>query len=160
LELAEKIDAKRLTLAARSAPLPWAQRLGYLLELVGAKEQARALKDYVHRHARIGPRWFPAPAARAMALETDKVKSTRLAQDVFQHPRLSLKNMADPGVRGLLNCVEQLVAFDGHIEVWAHGLCFANAFSQLHVQLRNVEGFGRLRAAHSELGAINSETSM
>jgi hypothetical protein len=82
LELAEKIDAKRLTLAARSAPLPWAQRLGYLLELVGAKEQARALKDYVHRHARIGPRWFPAPAARAMALETDKVKSTRLAQDV------------------------------------------------------------------------------
>jgi predicted transcriptional regulator of viral defense system len=51
-ELAEKIDAKRLVLAARSAPLPWAQRLGYLLELVGAKEQAHALKEYVHRHAR------------------------------------------------------------------------------------------------------------
>lgn len=51
-ELAEKIDAKRLVVAAISAPLPWAQRLGYLLELVGAKEQARALKEYVHRHAR------------------------------------------------------------------------------------------------------------
>lgn len=51
-ELAEKIDAKRLALVARTAPLPWAQRLGYLLELVGAKEQAAVLKQYVQKHAR------------------------------------------------------------------------------------------------------------
>jgi predicted transcriptional regulator of viral defense system len=51
-ELAEKLDGKRLSVAARSAPLPWVQRLGYLLELVGAKEPATALKEYVHRHAR------------------------------------------------------------------------------------------------------------
>ena len=38
-----------------------------------------------------------------------------------------LKNLADPGVRRLLNRVKQLVAFDGHIEVWADGLSFANA---------------------------------
>jgi AbiEi antitoxin C-terminal domain len=57
-ELAEKIDAKRLALAARSAPLPWAQRLGYLLELVGAKEQARARRaaDWLlYVNARVEP---------------------------------------------------------------------------------------------------------
>ena len=51
-ELAEKIDAKQLALVAKTAPLPWAQRLGYLLELVGAKGPAAGLKQYVHRHAR------------------------------------------------------------------------------------------------------------
>src|SRR5260370_40196019 len=53
--------------------------------------------------------------------------------------RSSLKNLADPGVRRLLNHVKQLVAFDGQIEFWADGLSFANAFSHPHVQLRNVE---------------------
>ena len=51
-ELAEKIDGKRLARAARTAPLPWAQRLGYLLELLGAREQANQLKQYVQREAR------------------------------------------------------------------------------------------------------------
>ena len=51
-ELAEKINAKRLVAAAKTAPLPWAQRLGYLLELVGAKDQASGLKEYVGRQAR------------------------------------------------------------------------------------------------------------
>src|ERR1700693_2313775 len=90
--------------------------------------------------------------------------------------RSSLKNLADPGVRRLLNRVKQLVAFDGHIEVWADGLSFANAFSHPHEQLRNVEKkprrdrgwypaialryrqirqrFARLRTAHSELGDL------
>src|SRR6202162_5942676 len=90
--------------------------------------------------------------------------------------RSSLNNLADPGVRRLLNRVKQLVAFDGHIEVWAHGLSFANAFSHPHVQLRNVERkprwdrgwnpaialryreirqrFAGLRTAHSELGDL------
>jgi hypothetical protein len=36
-----------------------------------------------------------------------------------------------------LNHVKQLVAFDGHIEVWADRPSFANAFSHPHVQ-RNV----------------------
>src|ERR1700722_18202516 len=90
--------------------------------------------------------------------------------------RSSLKNLADPGLRRLLNRVKQLVAFDGHIEVWADGLSFANAFSHPHVQLRNVERkprrdrgwnsaialryreirqrFARLRTAHGELGDL------
>jgi hypothetical protein len=45
----------------------------------------------------------------------------------------SLKNLADPGVRCLLNHVKQLVALDGHIKVWADGLSFANAFSHPRV---------------------------
>jgi predicted transcriptional regulator of viral defense system len=52
VELAEKLDGKRLVVAARNAPLPWVQRLGYLLELVGAKEPASALRRYVQRHVR------------------------------------------------------------------------------------------------------------
>lgn len=51
-ELAEKIDPKLLAVAAKTAPLPWAQRLGYLLERVDAKEQASLLKVYVRENAR------------------------------------------------------------------------------------------------------------
>ena len=51
-ELAEKIDPEKLAAAAQTAPLPWAQRLGYLLQKIGAAEKAAALKDYVRRHAR------------------------------------------------------------------------------------------------------------
>jgi hypothetical protein len=54
--------------------------------------------------------------------------------------RSSLKNLADPCVRRLLNRVKQPVAFDGHIEFWADGFSFANAFSHPHVQLRNMKG--------------------
>ena len=51
-ELAEKIDAQRLAVAAKTAPLPWAQRLGYLFELVGAKDRSSRLKTYVQENAR------------------------------------------------------------------------------------------------------------
>jgi predicted transcriptional regulator of viral defense system len=51
-ELGEKIDPKLVAAAAKTAPLPWAQRLGYLLELVGVKERASLLKAYVQTHAR------------------------------------------------------------------------------------------------------------
>src|SRR5580704_3051807 len=87
--------------------------------------------------------------------------------------RQTLKNLAAPGVRRLLNRVKQLVAIDSHIEVWADGLSFANAFSHPPVQLRYVERkpcrdggwdpaialryreicerFASLRCSHSEL---------
>ena len=51
-ELAEEIDPDLLCEAARTAPVTWAQRLGYLLELVGAVDKAKPLKDYVRRNAR------------------------------------------------------------------------------------------------------------
>lgn len=52
LELAERIDPQKLVAAARTAPVPWAQRLGYLLEQVGAAEKAAALKTHVKDVAR------------------------------------------------------------------------------------------------------------
>ena len=51
-ELAEQIDPQRLVVVARSAPVAWAQRLGYLLELAGAYDQVNSLRDYVKIKAR------------------------------------------------------------------------------------------------------------
>lgn len=46
-ELAEQIDPAKLVLAAQAAPLAWAQRLGYLLELVGSADRTELLAAYV-----------------------------------------------------------------------------------------------------------------
>jgi predicted transcriptional regulator of viral defense system len=46
-ELAGQIDSARLVAAAETAPLSWAQRLGYLLERVGADAKTGELKAYV-----------------------------------------------------------------------------------------------------------------
>lgn len=69
-ELAERIDPALLPRAAATAPVPWAQRLGYLLEEVGAGDSAVALKAYVQSHARAyvpllpgGPEQDPRRAA-------------------------------------------------------------------------------------------------
>lgn len=51
-ELADQIDERLLAEAAKTAPLTWAQRLGYLLDRVGAGEKTAALKSYVGKHAR------------------------------------------------------------------------------------------------------------
>jgi predicted transcriptional regulator of viral defense system len=52
LELAEKFDRAKLVEAAKTAPLPWAQRLGYLLERVGSHEGALPLKSYVRLNSK------------------------------------------------------------------------------------------------------------
>ncbi len=51
-ELAAEIDPSLLPQAAETAPLPWAQRLGYLLERVEAGHLTESLKAYVNEHAR------------------------------------------------------------------------------------------------------------
>jgi predicted transcriptional regulator of viral defense system len=51
-ELAEKLDAAKLVAIAPTVPLPWVQRLGYLLERIGEGPKAKLLKDYVRKHAR------------------------------------------------------------------------------------------------------------
>lgn len=51
-ELAEHLDPLKLVDAAHTAPLPWAQRLGHLLEQAGAVEKAAPLKSYVTETAR------------------------------------------------------------------------------------------------------------
>ena len=50
-ELADDISPELLVSAARTAPVTWAQRLGHLLEVVGAADKALPLKDYVRRCA-------------------------------------------------------------------------------------------------------------
>lgn len=59
-ELAEQIDPQRLLAATQTAPLLWAQRLGYLLDLVGAEEKTSLLKAYVQENARDATPLLPA----------------------------------------------------------------------------------------------------
>ncbi len=65
-ELADQIDPARLVAAARTAPMPWAQRLGYLLERVDARASAEPLKAYVQEMAKDMTPLLPG-AAHAMA---------------------------------------------------------------------------------------------
>lgn len=51
-ELAEKIDSDKLVLAAKTAPIAWLQRLGYLLEEVVGSEKSASLKIYVRKNVR------------------------------------------------------------------------------------------------------------
>ena len=51
-ELAERIDPEKLAAAAQFAPVPWAQRLGYLLEHIGIEDKTGPLKAYVRKKAR------------------------------------------------------------------------------------------------------------
>ena len=50
-ELAEKLDAKQLAALGTLSPIPWAQRLGYLLDRVGQSSRGESLAAFVARHA-------------------------------------------------------------------------------------------------------------
>ena len=58
-ELAERIDPEKLAAVARTAPVPWAQRLGYLLEHLGFAAKVPALKEYVRVHAKQSTELLP-----------------------------------------------------------------------------------------------------
>ena len=79
-ELAERIDPEKLVTAAGTAPLPWAQRLGYLLQRAGAGEQALLLKAHVREHAR-GSAWL-LPAGPREYARRDKDWKVRVNADV------------------------------------------------------------------------------
>ncbi len=51
-ELAEQLDPKKLAQAAQTAPVPWAQRLGYLLTLGEAENVTGPLRELVQDKAR------------------------------------------------------------------------------------------------------------
>lgn len=73
-ELAEQINPEKLSVAAATAPVAWAQRLGYLLEHVGAGEKAADLKAYVRTHARESTLLLPkAPHKKARRYEDWKL---------------------------------------------------------------------------------------
>ena len=52
VELAESLDGGALAEMAPLSPVPWAQRLGYLLERVGASDRTEPLAEYVRVAAR------------------------------------------------------------------------------------------------------------
>lgn len=69
-ELAEGIDPKLLAEVAHLSPLVWAQRLGYLLDQVGAGEKAGDLAKYIERR---DPLPAPlTPARRIREVERDR----------------------------------------------------------------------------------------
>lgn len=51
-ELGERIDPQKLVSAAQIAPVPWAQRVGYLLDEVGHEGLTEPLRAYVSEKAR------------------------------------------------------------------------------------------------------------
>ena len=59
-ELAERIDPEKLVMASQTAPVSWAQRLGYMLELGGFVEAAALLKAYLREHAKRSTALLPA----------------------------------------------------------------------------------------------------
>ncbi len=62
-ELGEDMDPKRLVDASKTASILWAQRLGYLLEHVGAGDKAVLLKDHVQKTARNFTKLLPGVSA-------------------------------------------------------------------------------------------------
>ncbi len=58
-ELADDMEPQRLVDASNTASILWAQRLGYLLEHVGAGKKAALLKDHVRKIARNFTRLLP-----------------------------------------------------------------------------------------------------
>jgi predicted transcriptional regulator of viral defense system len=73
-ELAERLDADKLADVAPTAPLPWAQRLGYLLERVEAGGKTEPLRSYVRARAHDTALLLPrAPRKKATRDETWKL---------------------------------------------------------------------------------------
>lgn len=73
-ELAEALDGKKLAAVARLSPVAWAQRLGYLLDLIQQDELANALVPHVRDHAdAIAPLVRKKSTARAERIERWKL---------------------------------------------------------------------------------------
>lgn len=62
-ELGGDLDPRRLVEASRSASILWAQRLGYLLEYVGAGDKAVLLRESVRRRAKNFTKLLPGTDA-------------------------------------------------------------------------------------------------
>lgn len=62
-ELAVDIDPERPVAASKFASILWAQRLGYLLEHIGTKDNAALLKEHVLQHARNSTKLLPGSEA-------------------------------------------------------------------------------------------------
>ncbi len=70
-ELADEINPAALVEAAATAPITWAQRLGYILELVEAGQHAENIKTYVREQAREYTRLIPGGTVQDSHREPD-----------------------------------------------------------------------------------------
>lgn len=70
-ELAAEIGPKRLVEASGTVSILWAQRLGYLLEHVGAGDRAALLKEHVRNCARNFTKLLPAAGVEGAARSED-----------------------------------------------------------------------------------------
>ena len=70
-ELGEDMDPERLVEASQSASILWAQRLGYLLEHVGAGAGAVLLKEHVRIQARNFTKLLPGASAEGAPRSKD-----------------------------------------------------------------------------------------
>jgi predicted transcriptional regulator of viral defense system len=71
VELAGKIDPGKLADLAPTVPMPWVQRLGYLLERIGEAPRAKPLKEYVRAQARAATLLQPSAAGDAHPRDRD-----------------------------------------------------------------------------------------
>jgi len=65
LELGESIDPQKLVQAVQITPLPWAQRLGYLLEEVGHQGLTVPLQEYMEQRMRDYTALLPGSSHKA-----------------------------------------------------------------------------------------------
>ncbi len=70
-ELAAKLDADKLAALAPRVPMPWAQRLGYLLERIDQAPEAKLLKDYVRKHVHEAAALVPSAAVAGHPRDSD-----------------------------------------------------------------------------------------
>ncbi|HLA26490.1 MAG TPA: type IV toxin-antitoxin system AbiEi family antitoxin [Syntrophales bacterium] len=69
-ELSEKIDAGRLLEMAELSPIAWVQRLGYLIELVGAPEKAEGIAAYIQERRPVRTPLAPALGIKGARMES------------------------------------------------------------------------------------------
>jgi predicted transcriptional regulator of viral defense system len=70
-ELSERVEADGLVAVAPTAPPPWSQRLGFLLDRVGAGEKAGPLKAWVRSRVRNYAVLQPEAAREGAALDAE-----------------------------------------------------------------------------------------
>ena len=83
-ELAEKIDPARLRELAVLSPIAWVQRLGYLMESVGAHEKAAGIAEYVRERQPVR-----TPLAPALSIKGAKTE---------RHWRVFINTKVEPDV--------------------------------------------------------------
>ena len=82
-ELLEQLDGERLLQCAATAPLPWVQRLGFILDLVGGAEVANFLAEFVIANVRDATRLSPGSRRKGKRYDRWKLDvNTKIEPDV------------------------------------------------------------------------------